>query len=66
MKNKNIFLVVGILASTVFIGYLGESEPHSLFGLSVNVWVIRVAWLLISVSNFAKYFKIRKLEREDE
>ena len=63
MKNKNSCLVLGILGTLLFIGYLNESE-HSMFGYSINIWVVRIAWLIIAVTNFVNYFKIRKNEKE--
>lgn len=64
MNNKNLFLIVGILTSLVFIGYLGESEPHSLFGFSINIWIVRLVWLIVAVSNFANYFKLKKAKKK--
>lgn len=64
MNKKNLFLVAGVLASIVFINHLFDSEPKTMFGFSVNVWIIRFAWLAITVSSFGNYFKIKKLEKE--
>jgi len=63
MNNKNLFLIVGIITFLVFIGYLSEPGPHSMFGFSINIWIVRLAWLLIAISNFANYFKLKKAEK---
>jgi len=62
MNRKNLFLIVGILALLVFIGYLSEPGPHKLFGFSINIWIVRLAWLLIAISNFMNYIKIKNAE----
>ncbi len=64
MNNKILFLIAGIITSLVFIGYLGESEPHKLFGYSINIWIVRLAWLIITISNFANYFKLKKIKKK--
>lgn len=63
MKNKTLFLVAGIITFLVFIGYLSEPGPHSMFGYSINIWIVRIAWLIISLSNFANYLKLKKNEK---
>lgn len=63
MSRKNLFLIAGILALLVFVGYLSESGPHKLFGYSINIWIVRLAWLLITISNFANYFKLKNEEK---
>ncbi len=62
MNNKNFCLILGILGTLLFIGYLDESE-HSMFGYSINIWVVRIAWLIIAVTNFINYFKMKKAEK---
>ena len=62
MKSKNLYLFGGILALLVFAGFMGESGPKSMFGMSVNIWVFRIAWLLITISFFRNYYKMKKLE----
>ncbi len=64
MNNKNLFLIAGILTSLVFIGYLAESEPHKMFGYLINIWIVRAVWLIITVSNFTNYFKLKKAEKK--
>ncbi len=59
MNNKNLYLFGGILSALVFIGYLSESEPHEMFGFAINIWFIRLAWLIIAISNFANYKKAK-------
>lgn len=63
MKNKTLFLVAGIITLIVFIGYLSESGSHSIFGYSINIWIVRITWLLLSILNFATYFKIKRNEK---
>ena len=63
MNNKNLFLIAGIITFLVFIGYLSEPGPHSMFGYSINIWIVRIAWLLIAISNFANYLKLKKVEK---
>lgn len=62
MSRKNMHLIVGILAALVFLGYLSESGPHQLFGYSINIWIVRFAWLVITISSFANYYKLNKGE----
>lgn len=64
MKNKNIFLIAGILSTVLLIGYFSETEPHKIFGLEINIWIVRLFWALITVSNFSTYFKMKKSEAE--
>jgi len=64
MNNKKLFLIASIITSAVFIGYLTETEPHSMFGYSINIWFVRLAWLIISVTNIASYIRLRKPEKE--
>lgn len=47
----------------VFISYLGEPGPKEMFGYPVNIWIFRLAWLLVAVANLGNYFKIRKAEK---
>lgn len=63
MKNKTLFLVAGIITLIVFIGYLSESGSHSIFGYSINIWIVRSTWLLLSILNFATYFKLKRNEK---
>jgi hypothetical protein len=63
MNRKNLFLIGGILALILFIGYLSESGPVDLLGFSINIWIIRVAWLFIAITNFNNYQKIRRAEK---
>lgn len=60
MKNKNLSLILGIVSFLVFIGYLSESEPHSIFGLSINIWIIRLIWLAVALVNISNYIKLKK------
>ncbi len=63
MNNKKFCLILGILGTLLFLGYLGEPE-HSMFGFSINIWIVRIAWLIIAVTNFINYFKMKKAEKE--
>jgi len=60
MNKNNLHLAAAILSLLVFIGFLGETDPKTLFGFSINIWVYRVAWLVITASFFMRYFKARK------
>jgi hypothetical protein len=64
MKSKNIVLVAAILALITFIGFLSETEPQILFGYSVDIWIYRIAWLLLTVYFSVRYFNARKAEKE--
>ena len=66
MKKRNLFLIAGILALINFIGYLGETEPKSLFGISLNIWFHRIAWLIVTIGFLENYFKMRKQEQGSE
>lgn len=63
MMNKNINLSVGVLALIVLISYFRDSESVEAFGLSINVWVLRLVWLFIALVNFITYFKKMKESR---
>ena len=64
MNNKNLYLFAGILTFLVFIGYLSEPYPHKIFGYSINIWIVRLAWLLMTISNFSIYIKMKKSENK--
>ena len=66
MNKKYLYLIAGVLALMTFVGFLGESEPMTLFGFSVNIWIYRVAWLVLTISCFRSYFRLRKAESEAE
>jgi hypothetical protein len=66
MNRKNLFLIGGVLALVLFIGYLGESGPVDLLGFTVNIWIIRLAWLFIAIANFNNYQKIRRAEKSSQ
>ncbi|CAL2092837.1 hypothetical protein [Tenacibaculum sp. 190524A05c] len=63
MNTKNLNLFLGIAAALVFLGYLGETEPHTLFGISINIWIVRVVWLIVAVVNVSNYLKLKKGEK---
>ncbi len=62
MSSKNLFLAAGIISLFVFIIYLLDPGPKTLFGFEVNIWIVRLVWLFISVANFANYYKYIKAE----
>ena len=64
MHKKTWSLIAGIASFIVFIGYLSEPGPHIMFGVAINMWIVRLAWLLIAVANFSNYMKIKKSEKE--
>jgi hypothetical protein len=64
MKNKNLYLIVAIISALVFIGYLSETEPKTLLGFAVNIWVYRIAWLLITISFFMNYLKMKNIDNQ--
>lgn len=64
MNKKTLYLITGILGLVVFIGYLGEPGPKKLLGLSLNIWVFRLGWLLVCVVNLRNYWKIRQSEQQ--
>jgi len=63
MKNKNLYLIVGILTLLVFIGFLSETGPKDFFGYPINIWVFRLAYLCMTIFFFNTYFKMKKLEK---
>lgn len=65
MNKKNLFLIAGILSFLVFVGYLSEPGPHNLFGFKINIWIVRIAWLFIAISNFANYFKFKNTNKSN-
>ena len=64
--NKNLHLFGSILAFLVFIGYLSETEPHNMFGFAINIWIVRLAWLIIFIFNFKTYLNAKKAEKTEK
>lgn len=64
MNKKYVSLITGILALMVFIGFMGETGPKTLFGFSVSIWLYRIAWLFLTITFFSRYYKLKKLEEE--
>ncbi|MDF1697580.1 MAG: hypothetical protein P1U56_17175 [Saprospiraceae bacterium] len=64
MKKSTLYLIVSALSVLVFIGYLSESGQKSLFGMSVSIWVYRVAWLVMVIAFFMRYREVKKAESE--
>lgn len=60
MKKKNLFLITAIISTIVFIGFLGEKDPQEFFGFEINIWIYRIAWLLISIAFYSSYFSFKK------
>lgn len=61
MIKKWFYLIASVMALLVFIGFMTEKGPIDMFGYALNIWVYRLAWLLISISFFTRYFKLKKL-----
>jgi len=60
MTNKNkktLFLTSGILTGIIFIGSILDKNPETLFG---SVWIFRLGWLLMTITSFISYFKLKK------
>jgi len=66
MKKQHLFLIAGIVASITFIGYLSETNPKSLFGVTLNIWFHRLAWLIIAFGFFGTYFRMKKQENSSK
>jgi hypothetical protein len=64
MNKKIIYLISGILAFLVLVGFMTESEPQDLFGISVNIWVFRVAWLFLAYFFLSNYMKLKREEKK--
>lgn len=60
MNKKNLYLIAGILTGIVFISSLLDSEPGSLFG---SIWLFRLGWLVMTISSFMSYRKIKESEK---
>ena len=44
MKNKKIAFLILVMSTLFLLDTIGETEPHSLFGISINIWLIRCFW----------------------
>lgn len=62
MNKKILTLIAGILSLIVFISFMTESGPQSLFGMEVSIWVKRLMWLFLSISFLWRYYEMRKAE----
>ena len=60
MNKKNLYLAAGILTGIVFISSLLDSESSTLFG---SIWLYRLGWLIMSISSFMSYNKIKTPEK---
>lgn len=60
MTKKNLYLIAGTLTGIVFISSLFDAEPGSLFG---SIWLFRLGWLIMTISSFMSYYKIRRFEK---
>lgn len=58
-----MYLIAGIIAAVVFIGFIGETEPKTILGFTINVWFFKMAWLLLAISFLNNYYKLMKEER---
>lgn len=64
MKKSTVYLICSVLAAFVFVGFLGETEPQELLGFSISIWVYRAAWLVIGLSAFGNYRRLRRAEAQ--
>ena len=62
MKRKTLFLITGILTLVVLISSLFDSDPGTLFG---SVWLFRLGWLIMSITAFINYFKIKNNDKSE-
>ena len=61
MNKKNLSLIAGILTAVVFVSSLLDSESGTLFG---SVWLFRLGWLIMAITSFTNYYKIKKSENQ--
>ena len=61
MTKKNLYLIAGILTGIVFVSSIFDSEPGSLFG---SIWLFRLGWLIMTVSSFMSYYRIKQSGKE--
>jgi hypothetical protein len=64
MKKTTLFLIGAIVSLILFIGFLGESEPKTLFGFSINIWFYRIFWLLNTAIIFKAYLTEKKSKQK--
>ncbi len=64
MNKKNLYLAVSVISCLVFIGYMTEPGPYKMLGFSVSIWLIRFAWLCLTMVYFANYLRLKKLEQK--
>lgn len=64
MNKKYIYLITAIVSILCFIGFMGESGPKSLLGISVNIWIYRLIWLGFGYWSFKRYLSLKKIEQE--
>ena len=60
MKRKYLYLAFALIATFIFVGYFRQSGPRVIFGYTINIWVVRVVWLYIAISNFFRFYKLTK------
>lgn len=60
MNKEKLFLIAGILTGIVFFNSLLDAESGSLFG---SIWLFRFGWLIMSISSFISYHKIKKTKK---
>jgi hypothetical protein len=64
MNKKNLNLLGGIFMSLKFISKLFDTEPETLFGFSVNIWVLTIMYLIAAISFFGNYYELKKNEKK--
>ncbi len=63
MSKKTLFLIGAILSALTFIGFLGEADSKTFFGYSVNIWIVRIFWLLNTFIIARAYFMVKESEK---
>ena len=59
-KNWNYNLILGIVFTLVFFWLLKESEPIKIYGVPIDIQIVRMLCLLIAALNFASYLGLKK------
>ena len=63
--NKNITLVMGIVASLYVISsFFGNSETGEIFGYVMNIWAYRLFWAFLAVLILLDYSRKYKADKE--
>lgn len=62
MNRKSLYFIVAIIFLLIFVGTLSESGPIEIFGMEINIWIYRLAWLLITLNAGRRYLAEKRLE----